>query len=126
MREAEALDMKDHVASRPFLDVTGFGASYQREDDQWILYTTPGANRIGSIDGYDKSRLDWVVEALRAAHAQGSVFSPWVPPTGTKRAIVEELRKARGNFMINDFEIADRMVDAIRRLAAQEASDNTL
>lgn len=108
----------------PFAEVAGFGASYQHEGDRWIIYTMPGPKRIGEIDGYDKARLDWIIEALRAAHAQPSSFSSWVPPTGTKRAIVEELRKARGNFMITDFEIADRMVGAIRRLAAEEATDN--
>lgn len=110
--------------SGPFSDAVGFGASYHRNGNQWVIYTMPDAKRIGSIDGYDKRRLDWIVEALRAAHTNSSSLSTWVPPTGTKRAIVEELRKARGNFMINDFEIAERMIEAIRKLAAAEESDN--
>jgi hypothetical protein len=60
----------------PFSDVTGFGASYQREEDHWVIYTMPGAKRIGAIDGYDKDRFDWIVEALRAAHSHPSCQGP--------------------------------------------------
>lgn len=69
-------DAHSAASPAPFSDVTGFGASYQREEDHWVIYTMPGAKRIGAIDGYNKERLDWIVEALRAAHSNPSSSGP--------------------------------------------------
>ncbi|MBI1684428.1 hypothetical protein [Caulobacter hibisci] len=55
--------------SKAFPDSEGFGASFDREDGVWILYTMPGAKAFGQIYGYDRERIDWVIAALRKAAA---------------------------------------------------------
>lgn len=53
----------------------GIGASFNRDLDAWVLYTTPKCERFGQIDGYDPKRIDAVLMALRAA------FTPAPPET---------------------------------------------
>lgn len=43
----------------------GFGASFIRDDWKWHLYTMPGAKPFGTISGYDKASIDFVIDALR-------------------------------------------------------------
>lgn len=58
----------DDVGALP--GVEGFGASYNREEERWVIYTMPGVKPFGTVDGYNKGRLDWVIETLRSALAQ--------------------------------------------------------
>lgn len=45
--------------------VEGFGASYDRESDQWLIYTMPDAKLFLILNGYDRDRLYWVMDGLR-------------------------------------------------------------
>lgn len=55
------------VAVNAFPSIQGFGASFNRDEDAWILYTTPTCERFGQIDGFSPPRIDWVLSVLRAA-----------------------------------------------------------
>lgn len=57
-----AYDVEHQLAA-----ANGFGASYQREQGRWILYSMPDAKPFGAIDGFDKTSIDFVMDALRAA-----------------------------------------------------------
>jgi len=46
--------------------VEGFGASYSREKGKWLLYSMPGAKPFGSVDGFDRAAIDFVIDALRS------------------------------------------------------------
>ena len=50
-------------------EVEGFGASYIRHEGRWKLYTMPGAKFFGTVEGFDRASIDFVIDALRAHHA---------------------------------------------------------
>jgi hypothetical protein len=57
--------------------VTGIGASYDREEDQWDLYTMPGVKPLGVVvKGYNRRMLDWIVDSLRTALAEANESGP--------------------------------------------------
>lgn len=52
-----------------FPGADGLGATYNREHDRWDIYTTPTCKPTGiSVVGFNRARIDWVMEALRAAY----------------------------------------------------------
>jgi hypothetical protein len=56
-----------------------------------------------------------------ALTAQVQDVAGWRMPVGSKRALVDELKKARSEFMLSDFEIAERIIAAIESLAPAPA-----
>jgi hypothetical protein len=60
--------------------ITGFGASFNRDKDAWVLYTTPSCDRFGQIDGFNPKVIDWILEVLRSAlSAQVQDVAGWQP-----------------------------------------------
>lgn len=70
---AKAAPMREDVtqAEKAFgRKIEGFGASYWRDTDQWRIYAMPDSSiLVGTVEGYDKFRLDWIMAALREKQA---------------------------------------------------------
>jgi hypothetical protein len=46
--------------------IDGFGASYDRERDGWLIYTMTPAEDFGVfVSGYDREKINFVIDALR-------------------------------------------------------------
>ena len=64
-------------------EVEGFGASYSREQGSWRLYSMPDAKPFGSIDGFDRASIDFVIDALRShLRAQDAQPVAWLVGDG--------------------------------------------